>query len=149
MATYEVSTTGVGTTGAAAFEFMAGAAKPASVLEMGIFLSAATASKFVLGRPGNTPTTGTLITATQPITLQPSAGVSLGGLITTGWGTAPTVPAAGNSQRTIGLAGAVGNGVVWNWAENEMVVSPTRSLSLVLWNPQTNGAPYVYVKWIE
>jgi hypothetical protein len=47
------------------------------------------------------------------------------------------------------LAAAIGNGVVWNWEEGEMVVSPTRSSGLVLWNVSTNSALRLSVKWTE
>jgi len=150
LATYEVGilTTGV-TNATPACEFVAGSGKPMSILEMGIFLNAATATTLTLGRPGNTPTTGTPQTGTLPTTLGNSLGVSVGGIVLSGWGTTPTVPAAGNSFRMLQLAAAIGNGVVWNWEEGEMVVSPTRSSGLVLWNVSTNSALRLSVKWTE
>lgn len=70
--TYELGILTTGVTAAnAALEVVAGAAKPMSILEMGFSLNAATATTLTLGRPGNTPTTGTLVTATAPIDLPP------------------------------------------------------------------------------
>lgn len=147
---YELGSLTSGTaSGSAALEVVPGAARPMSILEMGIFLNAATASIFRVGRPGNTPAGGTSQTATLPVGLTPSGGASVGGIILSGWTTAPTVPAAGNSMRMISLPGAVGNGVVWAWPLGEFIVNPTRSSSWVLWNEQLNGALRQYMKWDE
>ena len=150
LATYELGMLTTGVTNAnAALEIVAGSAKPMSILEMGIYLNAATATTLTLGRPGNTPTGGTPQTATLPITLGSQLGASVGGIVLSGWGTAPTVPAAGNSMRMLSLPAAIGNGVTWNWEEGEMVVSPTRSSGLVLWNVVTNSALRFSLKWSE
>ena len=150
LTTYELGIlTTVGTSGVAACEFQAGAAKPMAILEMGIYLSTATATTLTLGRPGNTPTGGTPQTATAPTTLGPGLSTSAGGIILGSWGTTPTVPSAGNSFRMVVLPGAIGNGFTWNWEEGEMIVSPTRSSGLVLWNAGTNSVLRLSVKWTE
>lgn len=149
MALYELSvaTSAVGS-GAPSLEICA-ITKPASILEVEIANTAATAASFILGRPGNTPTTGTQVTATLPINRLPGGQVSTTNLIVAGWGTAPTVPAAGNSHRRIGLAAAIGNGWLGVWGENELVIDPTRSGSLILWNATAVGIVNVRVKWTE
>jgi hypothetical protein len=123
--------------------------KPASILEVEIANSAATAASLILGRPGNTPTTGTQVTATLPINRPPSGQVSTTNLIIAGWATAPTVPAAGNAHRRIGLPATIGAGWLGVWAPREMMVDPTRSGSLILWNVTAIGVLNVRVKWEE
>jgi hypothetical protein len=147
--TFELSiaTSAVGT-GAPSFEFVANG-RPASILEIEISNTAATAASFILGRPGNTPTTGTQVTATLPINLPPGGVVSTAALVITGWGTAPTIPTAGNSIRRIGLAAAIGNGWLGVWPQKEFMVSPTRSSGLILWNASAVGIVNVRVKWEE
>lgn len=150
MAVYEVSSaTSSGTTGAAALEFVAGTNAPASILEFGIFLTAATASTYILGRPGNTPAGGTPQTATLPANLPSGGGASVGGFVLSGWTTAPTVPAAGHTLRSIALPAAIGNGIVWTWEPDQLVVSPTRSSGLILWNAATNSTVRFYLRWRE
>lgn len=148
--TYELGifTTGTGS-GAAAAEFRAGAARPMSILEMGLFLNAATATTLALGRPGNTPAGGTAQTATLPSNLMPSGGASAGGIILSGWGTAPTAPSAGNTMRMWQSGATQGAGIVWTWDQGEMIVSPTTSSGLVLWNLAANAQMRMYLKWIE
>lgn len=149
-AKYEIGVlTTTATSGSTAVEFVAGSGRPMHILEMGIFLNAGTATTLVLGRPGNTPAGGTVQTGTLPTTLGTSLGASVGGIILSGQSTAPTVPAAGNSFRMITLGATIGNGIVWNWEEGEMMVSPTRSSGLILWNLALNSALRFYVKWTE
>lgn len=137
------------TTGNPLLEFQAGSGRPASILEMGVFLNAATASTIQLGRPGNTPTGGTPQVATAGINRLPSTPNSTGGVIIASWTVAPTIPAAGNIHRRIGLAAAVGNGMIWSWNPGEMVVDPTRTGSLILWSLSTVSVLNTYIKWLE
>lgn len=147
---YELGILTTGTANAsAAAELRAGTAAPMSLLELGIFLNAATASLLTVGRPGNTPAGGTSQTATLPTSLRPSGGASLGGIILAGWTTAPTVPAAGNTQRSLSLPGAIGNGIVFTWQIGEMIISPTTSSGYVIWNAQLNSALRLSAKWDE
>lgn len=146
---YELSVaTSQTTTGNPSLE-IAAITKPASILEVELANTAATAAAFILGRPGNTPTTGTQQGATLPISRPPGGQASTTVLIVAGWGTAPTIPAAGHSHRRVGLPGAVGVGWLGVWAPGEMVIDPTRSGSLILWNTSTVGVMNVRVKWDE
>lgn len=149
MAIYELSVATSATGAGAPSLEIAAITKPASILELELANSAATAASFTLGRPGNTPTTGTQQAATLPINRTPSGQASTTVLIVAGWGTAPTVPAAGHSHRRIGLAASIGNGYLGVWALNEMIIDPTRSGSLVLWNVSAVGVMNVRVKWEE
>lgn len=132
-----------------AAEIRAGTAAPMELLEMGIFLNAATATTLALGRPGNTPAGGTSQTATKPSGLNAVGGASLGGIILSGQTTAPTVPSAGNTLRQIALPAAIGNGIVFTWQPGELIVSPTTSDGLILWNLTAGSALRLYIRWRE
>jgi hypothetical protein len=126
-----------------------GGTRPISILEIGTFNNAATASTFALGRPGNTPAGGTATTATKPSHLPTGGVVSSGGVILSGWSTAPTAPAAGNTLRQIGLPNLVAAGVVWTWNVGELMVGTGRADSVVLWNLAAGSAQRFYVKFAE
>ena len=105
--------------------------------EIGVFLNAATASLFGLGRPaaiGVTPTT--------PVTFLAMDLASPAGTVTSAlaWGTGPPVPAA--FLRRAGLPGAIGNGIIWTFGPRELVIPV--SGSIVLWNLQLNSAFNAY-----
>lgn len=136
-------------TASPSLEIMAGTGAPLSLLEMEIAATAATATSVILGRPGNTPTTGTQQGATLPMNRPPGGAASLGKLIIAGWGTAPTVPGAGDSHRRISLPANIGAGWLGVWAPGEMVADPTRSGSLILWNATAIGVLNVRCKWME
>lgn len=142
-----VQTSAVGA-GAPSLEILA-VGRPMMILELELANSAATAASFTLGRPGNTPAGGTVQTATLPIN-RPAGGIaSGGGTIAAGWTTAPTVPAAGHSHRRIGLAAAIGNGWLGVWGPREMMLDPTRTGSLILWNVSAVGVMNVRIKFEE
>lgn len=150
MAIYELAIqTSQTLTASPSLEIMAGAGKLMSLLELEIANSAATAASLILGRPGNTPTTGTQQGATLPISRAPGGSASGSKLIVAGWGTAPTVPGAGDQHRRIGLPANVGVGWLGVWAPGEMAVDPTRSGSLILWNASAIGVLNVRCKWDE
>lgn len=150
MAIYELSIqTSQTTTGNPSLEIMAGSGKLMNLLELEVANTAATAAALTLGRPGNTPTTGTQQGATLPISRAPGGGASGAKLIIAGWGTAPTIPGAGDSHRRISLPANVGAGWLGVWAPGEMAVDPTRSGSLILWNTSAIGVLNVRCKWDE
>lgn len=136
-------------TGAPSLEIMAGSGAPISLLELEIANAAATAASLIVGRPGNTPTTGTQVGASLPLSRPPGGGASAGKLIIAGWGTAPTIPAAGDNHRRIGLAAAIGNGWLGVWGPGECILDPTRSGSMILWNASAIGVLNVRAKWDE
>jgi hypothetical protein len=124
----------------ACWELRSGANDRLHILELGIFLAAATASTFGFGRPAAIG-----VTPTSPVTVlpedgnQPTAGAS--GSVALAWGTGPTVPA--NFLRRIGFPATIGAGVIWTFPYPGIVV-PVSS-SIVLWNITATGVADVYV----
>lgn len=147
MALYEIAiqTSATGT-GAPSLELLA-VTRPTFLRELEIANSAATAASLILGRPGNTPAGGTAQVATLPINRPPGGQPSVGGLIIAGWTTPPTIPAAGNMHRRIGMPAAIGAGWLGVWAPWEMTLDPTRSGSLILWNASAIGVLNVRAKF--
>lgn len=102
------------------------------ITEIDVFWAsgASTSIAFGVGRPGNTPTTGTQITG---VPNDPAAPAAVGATAIAGWGTAPTIPAKFLRQAAIASSG--GNGVIWTFPPGqELVVPPNaRNNGLVLW----------------
>lgn len=112
-----------------------------AILEIGVFLAAATASTIGLGRPaaiGVTPITTVTGVAEEPAN---PAGT---GVVATAWTTAPTIPAT--FFRRISVPATVGTGVIWTFPRGLFV--PISS-SIILWNLALNGVTDVYVVWDE
>lgn len=131
--------TSSGTDATAAWEIITGATPGrAKVLEVGVFLAAATASTYGLGRPqavGITPTNPVDFLQEDPNNALAS-GVVQSALA---WGTGPTVPTA--FLRRVTLPATIGTGIIWTFPEG--LVIPVSS-SLVLWNLGTNGVVDAY-----
>ncbi|SRR6266478_990424 len=137
---------GVRTTATAAgacWEIRTSANIRARVVELGIFMAAATASTFGLGRPaaiGVTPTT--------PVDLLPNdfADVTVAAQVQSAlaWGTAPTNPTGPNYLRRISLSATIGVGVIWTWSDTAPLVIPVSS-SIVVFNLATNGVADMYI----
>mgnify|MGYP003395110288 CR=1 FL=1 len=128
-----------GTTGAAAWEIITGATPGrARLIEMGVFLVAATATTLGLGRPqaiGITPTTPVDFLPEDPNDVI-AAGVIQSALA---WGTGPTIPVS--YFRRIALPAVIGSGVIWTFPEG--IVIPISS-SIILWNLATNSVLDAY-----
>lgn len=143
MARYTLaSRTSATSTGAACWELRSTTTDRLFVREIGITLSAATASTFGLGRPaaiGVTPTSPVTVTAMDPGN---PAGT---GTVALAWGTGPTIPSA--FIRRIGLPATIGAGVIWTFADAGLVV-PISS-SIILWNLSAVAAADVYVELDE
>jgi hypothetical protein len=105
----------------------------AKISEIDVFWNAgaSTSISFGIGRPGNTPTTGTQVTGLPVDPASPTG--SLAATVITGWGTAPTIPTT--FHRLAAIASSAGNGVIWTFPPGqELVVPPNnRAQSLVLW----------------
>lgn len=129
-----VRTTGTGA-GAAAWEIRTGATPGRwRLVELEIYLAAATASVFGLGRPaaiGATPTSPVDFLPDDPNDVIAS-GVVQSALA---WGTEPTAPA--NFHKRISIGGAIGNGGIFTFPQG--IAIPVSS-SLVLWNITANAA---------
>jgi len=133
----------VRTTGAAdatpAWEIRTGATPGrVKVVELGLFLAAATASIIGLGRPaaiGVTPTDPVDFLQEDPDDVLAS-GVIQSALA---WATPPTAPTA--FLRRIALPATIGTGVIFSFPNG--LVIPVSS-SIVLWNLGTNGVLDAY-----
>lgn len=115
------------------------------VRELGIFLGAATASTFGLGRPaaiGVTPTSPVLGQA------EDFADAVAVGNTAVAWATRPTVPTTSIYLRRIGLPAAIGAGVIWTWPDGPGLVVPINN-SIAVYNLATNGVLDIYVRWEE
>jgi hypothetical protein len=139
MARYALSVLTTGTaSGAAAWEIRTSANVRARIMEIGVFLNAATASLIGLGRPAAIG-----ITPTSPVDFLPedSGDPTVASQVQSAlaWTTGPTVPT--QFLRRVGLAAAIGSGVIWTW-QNGLVI-PVSS-SVVLWNLQLNSALQAY-----
>lgn len=108
------------------------------LVEMGIFLAAATATTIGLGRPQAVG-----ITPTSPVDFLPEDpnNVLASGVVQSAlaWGTKPTIPTA--FLRRIALPAVIGTGVIWTFPEG--VVIPVSS-SIILWNLGTNSVLDAY-----
>lgn len=132
--------TTVTTTGAAAYEIRAASGARVEVREIGIFLAAATASTYGIGRPaaiGVTPTSPVTVIAQDPALPTGASTTAVA------WGTGPTVPT--QFLRVVSLPAAIGNGVIWTFGPRELVIGQVTGTaaavtSLVVWNLATNSA---------
>jgi len=131
------------TSGEATWELRSGTNSRLYIRELGIFMGAATASTFGLGRPaaiGVTPTSPVLGQANDP------ADVVAVGATAVAWGTKPTTPTSSIYLRRVGLPAAIGAGVIWTFNEPLIVAI---SSSIVVYNLATNGVADIYVIWEE
>lgn len=137
MARYSLRTrTTVTTSGAASYELICtSAARRIRLMELGIFLGAATASTYGLGRPAAIG-----VTPTSPVAFLPEDPADVTGLSTTAvaWGTGPTVPA--NFFRVVALPATIGAGIIWSFGPAGLVIPNTGISTLVLWNITANSA---------
>lgn len=120
------------------------------VTELDVFWATGVAPTFGIGRPGNTPTTGTQIVGGADDVNAPAA---FGATSITGWGVAPTVPTKFLREGTI--AAAAGNGVIWTWPQGQELIIPpnARNNGIVLWCislPSATSTTVIYtVRWSE
>ena len=137
MALYSVAvrTTGV-TNATAAWEIRTAATDRGYVMEIGVFMAAATASTYGIGRPAAIG-----VTPTSPVTVIAEDPGNPAGTVTSAlaWGTGPTAPAT--FFRRISLPATIGTGVIWTFPRG-LVIGVSNSI--VLWNLATNGVVDAY-----
>lgn len=142
MALYTLADRTSGTvSGDATWELRSAATERLRIREIGIFMGAATASIFGLGRPaaiGVTPTTPVTVQAQDPGDPAGTAQTALA------WATKPTAPASSIYLRRIGLPAAIGAGVIWSWPPGGELIVPI-SYSIAIYNLATNGVADIYV----
>lgn len=122
------------------------------IKEIDVFWNAgaSTSLAFGIGRPGNTPTTGTAVVG---LAEDPASPAAFGSTYITGWGTAPTIPTT--FLRLAAIASSAGQGVIWTWEPGgELVVPPNaRNNGIVLWctaiGSATSTNVNVTVRWSE
>lgn len=121
----------------ACLEIRTAATDRARIMEMGIFMAAATASTFGIGRPQAIG-----ITPTSPVTVLSEEFADPAGTVTTAlaWGTGPTVPTA--FLRRVTLPATIGAGVVLTFPRG--LIIPISS-SIVVWNITGTGVSDIYV----
>ena len=140
MARYSLRTRSTVTTIAAAcYELRSAASDRVHLMELGLFIGAATASTYGLGRPAAIG-----VTPTAPVTVQAHEADPAGtAQAAVAWGTGPTVPA--QFFRVVTLPAVIGSGIIWTFGANGIVI-PISS-SLVVWNITANSAVLdVYVE---
>lgn len=127
MSRYEIGINTVAAAAAAAYCELRSPTKPVSVLEIGFFAQAATASAVGIGRPAAIG-----VTPTSPITVLATKNGDQAGTAQTAsaWGTAPTVPA--NFFRRVTTPANIGAGGVFQWRVGDLTIPAGGSL--VLWN---------------
>lgn len=110
----------------------------ARLLELGLFLAAATASQYALGYP---QAIGLVPTAPVDFLCEDPNNVLASGVVQSAlaWGTEPTIPTA--FMRRIALPATVGTGVIWTFPLG--IVIPASS-SIILWNLAANGVLDAY-----
>lgn len=128
-------TTGA-TTGTPAWEFIAPNFS-VRIIELSIYLAAATASAYGLGRPAAKG-----ITPTSPVDLLNEYGNESTTYPKTAlaWGTAPTIPV--QFFRQVTFPATVGSYVVWLFPRGLFVPA---NQSVVVWNSAANGVAYINV----
>jgi hypothetical protein len=121
----------------ATLEIRTAATDRARIMEIGIFMAAATASVFGIGRPqaiGVTPTSPVNVLAEDPG--EPTSTVQTA----LAWSTGPTVPL--QFFRRANLPATIGAGVIFTFPRGLYI--PV-SGSIVVWNISASGVADIYV----
>ena len=86
------------------------------------------------------------MTPTSPILgLTSNGGAAAVGATAVAWGTTPTIPT--QFYRKLGLAAAIGNGIIWTFQGDGLLIPA--SSSIVVWNLATNSVASIYWVWEE
>lgn len=136
MSIYSIGRLGTATTsGNAVFDVACSTGVRPKIMELGIFLSVATASRYGLFK------TSALGTRTTPVALiaeDPGDPVLAGiNLVDSAVAFSAEPTEVANEYRTIGLPGTIGVGVIWTFPRG---ITIANSLSLAIINQATNSA---------
>ena len=115
----------------------------AYILEVGLFLNAATASVLTLKRSASAGTPSTSVLGQQGDPADAASATN----IDTVWSVVPTV--AANAIRRIALPATSGAGVIWTFPRGALVAANGATTQLLVWNEQLNSALNAYVVWEE
>lgn len=132
MAVYSIARRTTNTTsGNSAHSLITTANDRAALLEAGVFMGAATASTYSIGRPAAAG-----VTPTSPVALLAEESAETTGQTTSAlaWGTSPTNPT--NDLRRWASPATIGTGIIWTFPRG--LIIPV-SANLVLQNLATNG----------
>lgn len=118
-------------------EIRAGASNRPRLMEMGIWLNAATQSPIGIGRPQAIG-----VTPTSPVTVLQEDPADSNGLTQTAlaWSTPPTVPL--NFFRRVNIAAAIGAGVILTFPRGIVIAA---GASLVNWNIAATSVNDVHI----
>jgi hypothetical protein len=133
MAVYSIARRTTNTTNAnAAHALITTSTDRGALQEAGVFMGAATASTYSLGRPAANG-----VTPTSPVTVLAEDPANPAGTLTSAlaWGTSPTNPT--NDLRRWASPATIGTGVIWTFPRGLLIAV---SSNLVLQNLATNGA---------
>ena len=131
MARYELGvTTPAAAAGAAYLDIRTGANDRVSILEFGMFTTAATATSFGLIRPATIGTASTSQAAVSGDAATPNATSAT--VIGTAWSAAATISGTPAYLRRMTAAGNIGSGAIFTWPLYGLTV-PVSS-SLLVWN---------------
>lgn len=133
------------TSSAVRLEIRTTAAVRAKIIELHLFIGAATASILAITRA-----TAQGVTPTSPVSLLPEVPEDLPATsvtqVATAWGTAPTITAA-NQLRRVNMAAAIGGGILWTFGEAGLIIPA--SSSIVVFNVAAASAVVDYTLIIE
>lgn len=124
------------TSGQSSHTLITAAADRAALIECGVFMGAATASTYSLGRPAAAG-----VTPTSPVTVLAEDPAAPAGTVTSAlaWSTSPTSPT--NDLRRWASPATIGTGVIWTFPRGLLIAV---SSNLVLQNLATNGVVDTY-----
>lgn len=130
-----------------AFAELRAGARRLFILEIGVFLGAATATNCALSRTTTVGTGGANSVTGQ--TTDPANPAGTGTLQANAFTVAPVI-ATSTPLRRAHLPAAIGAGLIWAWSADAPLVVPA-SGSVVLWTPVIAGAAAIssYVRWTE
>ncbi len=118
------STLVTATAGAVLFGFRASTSRMARIREIQLFNITAPATSGALGLVRSTALGTGALTAVAGMPLNPDDPAA-GGQVITNWATAvPTTGGAGATLRRIAVPATIGNGVMWVWDREPLIVPP-------------------------
>jgi hypothetical protein len=129
--------------GAAYADFRTTSTDRAHILEIGLFLNAATASSISLARSTTLGTTSTTVAGVAGEPGEPAATMLVG----TAWSGAPA--GTGVPIRKITLPANIGAGVVWGFGYNDLIIPISASLVLLNFGAGAGSVLNGYVVWDE
>ena len=138
-------TTSSASAGAAYADIRTSSTVPISILEIGMAIAAGTNTEPGLIRSA---TVGTASTSYTPEKANPATAAAASSL-SSAWSSVPTIAGTPLYLRQGYIGGTVGNGLIWTWDEDQLIV-PVSS-SILIWNygAAQGAAMRVWFTWKE